>query len=75
MAISRRCVVVLLWVSSMPTHAGTLSAFPRYCAKDMDANAIPRLNDSIARSFGGEVSLADVELLQVGGCSFASQTI
>lgn len=65
MVVSRIGPSILL-VGAASTHAATLPAFPRYCAKDMDETSIPPLNDSVAQSFGGEVSLADVELLQVG---------
>ena len=65
MAVSRGAITLLL-AGAVLTHAATLSAFPRYCAKDMEATSIPPLNDSVTASFGGDVSLADVELLQVG---------
>ncbi|CAN0217812.1 unnamed protein product, partial [Ectocarpus sp. 6 AP-2014] len=46
-------------------YAAVLSSYPGYCAKDMDLNSIPSLDDSVQASFGGGVSLDDVELLQV----------
>ncbi|CAM9356698.1 unnamed protein product [Pylaiella littoralis] len=45
--------------------AAVLQSYPTYCAKDMDVNAIPPLEDSVKQSFGGDVSLGNVELLQV----------
>lgn len=50
-------------------YAAVLSSYPGYCAKDMDLNSIPSLDDSVQASFGGGVSLAGVELLQVSSCS------
>lgn len=72
MAVSRRAVVALALAGVASTRTATLSAFPKYCAKEMDATSIPPLNDSVAASFGGQVSLADVEILQVGGGCFYS---
>eukprot|EP00752_Nemacystus_decipiens_P007485 g6687.t1 len=65
MVVLSRPMVALLLAGAVSAHAATLSAFPKYCAKDMEANAIPPLNDSVTLSFGDNVSLADVELLQV----------
>lgn len=53
-------------------YAAVLSSYPGYCAKDMDLNSIPSLDDSVQASFGGGVSLDDVELLQVSSCDFLS---
>lgn len=66
MAVSSRGVVALVLAGAASAHAATLSAFPKYCSKEMDSASIPPLNDSVVSSFGGDVSLADVELLQVG---------
>lgn len=63
---ARRGVTAVLLVCGASTHAATLTSVPWYCAKDMDTTSIPSLNDSVTQSFGGGVSLADVELLQVG---------
>lgn len=66
MAVSRRGVVALLLTGAISARAAVLSAFPGYCAKDMNVTSVPPLNGSVVQSFGGEVSLADVEILQVG---------
>eukprot|EP00903_Cladosiphon_okamuranus_P013039 g12166.t1 len=65
MAVSRRVNLSLVLAGMVSTRAVTLSAFPKYCSKEMEATSIPPLNDSVAASFGGQVSITDVELLQV----------
>lgn len=75
MVLSRRAAVLALLAGTVSTRwrsesgnsvdAAVLSSYPAYCSKDMEAYAIPSLEDSVQSSFDGEVSLADVELLQV----------
>lgn len=79
MDVSRRVMLLLLLVGTVSTQwrhsssgtladAAVLSSYPTYCAKDMDVNSVPSLADSVKQSFGDNVSLADVELLQVCVC-------
>lgn len=74
MALSRRATVLALLAGTVSNRwrhgeisadAAALVSYPSYCSKDMEAYAIPPLEDSLESSFGGEVSLEDVELLQV----------
>lgn len=80
MVLPRKVVCLFVGVATVQwrhgggggAYAAVLSSYPEYCGKDMDLNSIPSLDDSVQASFGGGVSLDDVELLQVSSCHFLS---
>lgn len=76
-AFSRRGSIVLLLAGTVSTqwrHSGgladavRLSYSPPYCAKQMDVNSIPPLDHSVKQSFGDDITIGDVELMQVRAC-------
>lgn len=63
----RAVVLVFLGITSLHLRGGAAmewTSLPPYCAKNMSFTAIPSLADSVNSSFGGSISIEDVELLQ-----------